>query len=450
MMLPRASFAQEGGTIYINPPLVTGLLEGDSFDLDIDISEAEDIYAWEFSLSYPKFLTVMAAVDVVEGDFLQAAAGPEGTYMAKSINAFEGTVSAAGTLKGDVEGASGDGTLATVRFSVLEPAGEYPLELYDTHVWMRIENELEEVEHDTADGTFLGPILDFLKVPGEDAYPTRMIKAGQTRKLKATVRNYGYTPVYARVRYTMTKEGGDPFTLYSGQHMYTTQPRSSEVYYVNEHIPWLMMWDQIGDAPWLDAEEDGNYISGTSDGQWMGIFGFEDITLGPSDVIESVTMEAYTQCDSSDVDYDFYDWGTKAWLDSWWGTADWGWHTSRWVDPVTSNIAPALLTEAGFNNFAVVLYYYDPGHASTFASLDALRLRVTFTGIEPAWVGGVRVMPGGDKSVEWATWDLYDFDVGMYVTTVTIEYRQGLPDPRFPQYWATAETIHTYTWYCYP
>jgi hypothetical protein len=446
------SFAQEGGTIYINPPLVTGYLNGDTFDLDIDISDAEDIYAWEFSLDYPEFLTVLAAVDVIEGDFLQAAAGPEGTYMAENINAFEGKVSAAGTLKGDVEGATGDGTLASVRFSVLEPSGEYPLDLFDTHLWMRIENELEEVEHDAVDATWRGPILDFAFIPGEEAYPTREIHAGQTRKLKCHVTNYGYAPVYARVRYTHTREGGDPFSVYSGQHAYTSSPRDPEVYYVNEHIPWVNQWPLTnGTAPWLD-EVDGDYIGGNAYCQFVGIFGFEDLDppLGPADIIANVIMEVYCRTASADdIDLDAYDWNTGGWIDSWYGGDVWGWCSGgRYYGPYTSDRSPALLTEAGFNNYQIVWHYYDP-YGLGPGYIDACRLRVTFTGSEPAWVRGTRIMPAQERTTEYATWDLYDFDAGMYVTTVTIEYKQETPDPRFPQYWATAETIYTYTWWCY-
>jgi hypothetical protein len=106
------------------------------------------------------------------------------------------------------------------------------------------------------------------------------------------------------------------------------------------------------------------------------------------------------------------------------------------------------LTPDGFNAFQVVIHYYSPaGTPIGDAEVDALRLKVEFIGIDPLSVSG-EVVPAGFPwlyRLSDALWDLYEFDVGTYTTTYTVEYRYGTPDPRFPQYWATTRSM-TFTW----
>jgi len=435
--VPNLGVAQTSATISVEPSLITGLLPGDSFGVDIYITDADAVHAWEVKLGYAPYMDIIVVTDIIEGDFLM---GGGMTTFAKYVDHFYGFAMFGATGDADHYGVWGEGILATVIFSILE-AGECDLDLYDTTLLNR---DKDELTHSIVDGYYLGPTADLRKLLGTARGRKAPYTAPASMDLKAQVVNDGYADIYARLKFSSVHESGKTITLYSGQHLWTTEPREPEYYYVNEFTLWRQQWDTIGDEPWLGAIEDGNYIEGHNHGEWIGIFGFEDITLNPGDIISSVTMEAYTQAESGDTDYDVYDWNTGSWIDSWWGGADWSWHTSRWVDPVTSNIVPALTTLAGFNGFQIVIFHY--GTFDSFSRLDALRLKVEFTGIEgdPTW----EHIPVGAPPVDLppAVWDIYDFDAGDWDTTVTCEYRYNYPDPRFLQVWQTAKTIETYSW----
>lgn len=436
---------QEITLIWIDPPLVTELLPGDSFEIAIWINNAYNVYAWEIQLSFAPRAEILSIVDVIEGDFLML--GGE-TFFVKYEDPFRGLLKVGNTLIGDVPGVDGDGILCFVRFLIVE-AGECALDLHDTVI---IDPQDILLSHEVEDGYYLGPTADLYNVPGSNStiVGKRRWKVGDTKKFKAIAVNTGYAPLYVRAKYTTVRDDGAVFTLYSGQHLYTTQPRETEYYYVNSFTPIWTDWNTTGSSPYLEAIEDGSYITGTEYCQLIGLFDFEDITLAPGDIIKSVTLEGYTRSDHIDIDMDVYvfiGWSYAGWAGSLWGGDTWSWHTVRWVTAVTSERIPALLTEDGFNDFRVVIHYWTPtGEPLGDAQIDALRLKVEFTGLagDPAYC---RVDPGETVKINPdAVWDLYSFDVASYVTTVTIEYKYFEPDPRFIQVWQTGPTVITYSW----
>ena len=435
--VPNLGVAQPYTTISVDPSLITGLLPGDSFGVDIYITDADAVHAWEVKLAYAPYMDVMVVTDIIEGDFLE---GGGDTTFVKYVDHFYGFAMFGAT--GDMYhyGVWGEGILATVVFSILE-AGECDLNLYDT---ILLDRDKEELSHSVVDGYYLGPTADLRKLLGTARGRKAPWTAPASMDMKAQVENTGYADIYARLKFSSVHESGKTVTLYSGQHLWTTEPRAPEYYYVNEFTPVWTAWDMIGDEPWIDEAEDGSYIEGWNHGEIIGIFGFEDITLNPGDIISQVTLEGYTQVDGGHIDIDIYVYPTMAWIDSLWGGADWAWHTTRWVDPVTSNIDPSLKTLAGFNDWTILVYCYAAAGEST--KLDALRLKVEFTGIEgdPTW----EHIPVGAPPTDLppVVWDIYDFDAGDWDTTVTCEYRYNYPDPRFLQVWQTAETMLTYSW----
>lgn len=440
-------------TIYVDPPLVTGLFSADSFELNIWITGGEAVYAWEFGMNYPGFAERISVVDVVEGPYLESAeVMPDGTYMAKYVNAFEGRVSATGTLLGDSYGAYGDGILATVRFTIIEPAGEFPLDLFYARIWTRFDSEIFEIPAEDitlVDGYFLGPTLNLYSNPGE-ARMDNVWSVGKPRRFKSIVVNTGYDDIWARAKYRSVSDTGRVVTLYSGQHMYTTQPRATEYFYVNEFTATRLSWIETGTSPYLDVADGTSYVTGETYCTTSGMYGFQDITMNPGDIIYRVTLEARTRSAHKDIDYDVYD-ASFNWYGSLWGTGAWTWRGIRWVTDTIDIINPAVKTQAGFNSFQLLLHYYSPdGSPMGPADLDAMRLKVEFIGLDPLYAGGVHIQPDTQRTLDWAVWDLWPFDVGTWTTTVTVEYRWGTPDRRFPQFWAKGPTVATFTWTVHP
>lgn len=434
-------------TVYCDPAAVSGVYEG-TFDINVFITGGEGVYAWEFRLDYPGYVQQITVVDVIAGDYL----GPD-QMLAKNIDYFNGEILVGSTMQGDVEGAYGDGLLATVRFAIIEPAGEFPIDMLSARVFLRIGTEIVEMapEDITKVGSyFYGPILTLHTFPGETGQHKGAYIPGKTRRFKSSVNNPSAVQMYARTMITTTKDTGETFTYYGGQHLYTTQPRAPEIYYADGFTADFTDWAMTGTGNYANAVGDGNQVTGNNYCELTGLFTFADISLNPGDIIYKVTLEGYTRSGNLDIDFDVYDQNFN-WIDSLWGTGSWNWQTTRWVSSETSSIVPSLLTQAGFNAFGVVIHYYSPsGDPIGPAELDALRLRVEFIGLDPLSVSGQAVPAGAlAMRLEDFIWDLWPFDVGTYTTTYVIQYRYGTPDPRFPQYWATMEPV-TFTWTVYP
>ena len=435
-------------TVYADPAMVTGVYGGQTFDVNIMITGGEAVYAWEFLLDYPPFAQQISVVDAIAGDYL----GPD-QILAKNVNAFDGEVLVGSTMQGDVEGAYGDGTLATVRFTVIEPAGEFPLDLVYARIFIRVGYEIVEMAPEditVVDSYFLGPIADLDHNPGETR-TDNVWRVGKSRRFKTIVENKDpIEALWFRAKYTSVQDTGRVVTMYNGQHLYTSVPRATEYYYVNEFTATRIRWAQIGTSPYLDKADGTSYVSGDTYCTTVGMFGFQDITLNPGDIIYRVTLEGRTRAAHGDIDYDVYD-AAFNWYGSLWGGGAWSWKTPRWTTDTIDIVNPAVKTQAGFNSFQVLLHYYTPaGNTLGPADLDALRLKVEYIGIDPINPKAVQIPPATIKTLDWAIWDLWPFDVGTYTTTITVEYRWGTPDPRFPQYWATAPTVNTFTWTAHP
>ncbi|MBS7620884.1 hypothetical protein KEJ32_02005 [Candidatus Bathyarchaeota archaeon] len=110
--------------VYINPKEITGAV-GQNFTVNVDISNVADLYGWEFKLGWNT--TVLDVVEVYEGAFLKNVGD---TFFTYKINSTAGYIIADCTLLGMVQGASGGGTLSTVRFYV-KCRGESILDLFD-------------------------------------------------------------------------------------------------------------------------------------------------------------------------------------------------------------------------------------------------------------------------------------------------------------------------------
>jgi hypothetical protein len=151
-------------TIYIDPVSTTGLLPGETFAVNIMITEAADLKSWQFKIAFSGLLEeVLEVTEVLEGDFLMTAGE---TYFTSNTDNSAGEVSAADALVGEVPGAYGDGWLATVGFKVIG-GGESPLHLFET---ILLDSTSAEISHTTTDGSYVGaaPYASF----GYHPYPS--------------------------------------------------------------------------------------------------------------------------------------------------------------------------------------------------------------------------------------------------------------------------------------
>ena len=110
---PEIALAQST-RLYIDPPSIIDptLTPGQSFTVDVKISDVEFLYAWQVNMSFDS--NVLTFVNVTEGDFLKDQ--PEGTFGAWRIE--ESWALFAWTTIGAYQGVSGNGTLATVEFNI--------------------------------------------------------------------------------------------------------------------------------------------------------------------------------------------------------------------------------------------------------------------------------------------------------------------------------------------
>ncbi|RLI40511.1 hypothetical protein DRO69_12795, partial [Candidatus Bathyarchaeota archaeon] len=139
------SLAISNTTIEVDPSTSTAEI-GETFSIDIKITDVIDLYGWEFKLKWNK--TILDPLNVIEGTFLKNNGD---TYFINKINKTLGYMLVDCTLLGNIPGVSGTGILATVEFSV-NGHGECSLDLYDTKLVSSLE---EAIVHMTNDGSFI-------------------------------------------------------------------------------------------------------------------------------------------------------------------------------------------------------------------------------------------------------------------------------------------------------
>ena len=136
--------------IYTYPE--TSIYEpGETFTIDVKISDAIDVFAWDFKLSWNA--SILNFTGVEEGGFLTGFEETPTYFVNKTYQDEEGLdyIGIACTLLGpDTPGVGGPGTLATVTFLV-ESRGETTLDLYDTQLR---DSRITPIEHTATDGLF--------------------------------------------------------------------------------------------------------------------------------------------------------------------------------------------------------------------------------------------------------------------------------------------------------
>jgi cohesin domain-containing protein/PEP-CTERM motif-containing protein len=99
-------------------PVTSIVAPGDSFFLDINISNVEDLFGFQFDLAFDP--AVLSAITIVEGSFLSSVG--ESFFIPGIIDNLAGTIAfTANSLLGPIVGASGSGTLARLNFTSTSP-----------------------------------------------------------------------------------------------------------------------------------------------------------------------------------------------------------------------------------------------------------------------------------------------------------------------------------------
>lgn len=119
-----AGSSASADTIQVDPSSTT-VTVGETFSLDVDVSNMSDLYAYQFDLTFTP--GVLSATNVSEGPFL--ASGGTTFFLPGTIDNVGGTITFnADTLIGAISGVSGSGTLAVFDFEALA-AGPSPVTL---------------------------------------------------------------------------------------------------------------------------------------------------------------------------------------------------------------------------------------------------------------------------------------------------------------------------------
>jgi hypothetical protein len=115
-------------TVSVSPSSLTVGIE-QNFAFDIAISDAIDLYAWEFTFFWNPDLLDLA--NVTEGPFLKGDGRP--TFFTYNISAYIGKIVVDCTLLGWIPGVSGTGVLSTLTFHS-KGYGECSLDLYNVQL----------------------------------------------------------------------------------------------------------------------------------------------------------------------------------------------------------------------------------------------------------------------------------------------------------------------------
>jgi len=105
-----------GGVISVQP-LTTLKSAGTNFSLDVNVSGAADLAAFQFDVGFDP--TVLRANSVAEGPLFPAVGAT--IFFPGLIDNSGGTISFVADLLLTIAGANGDGTLATISFTALSP-----------------------------------------------------------------------------------------------------------------------------------------------------------------------------------------------------------------------------------------------------------------------------------------------------------------------------------------
>jgi hypothetical protein len=284
ILVMTPGFAKGGARLQATPSEVYGGL-GDRFSIDIEARNVKDLYTFGFAVQFVPHAWTLVVSSVTEGPLL--GEGGYDTDFYYSIDTFGGYVYVTGTRLGPTTpGVSGTGIVATVGFAV-EGVGESPLDLVDTELF---DSTGALVGHTVKGSYYYGPRVDLLD-DNVDVDPGRKVNVNYFNEVRFTsaVHNPGTMPLYVMTQFSVWSED-TLVNVQNGQTYIGDLARATEYLYVNSYTPWLE-WDWTNPGASVIGEPDGNYAESIVNGAMSSEYGFEDLTLGPYDYIETVRLQ---------------------------------------------------------------------------------------------------------------------------------------------------------------
>jgi len=267
--------------VYIDPPIVPGLIIGETFAINVTVSDVTGLRGWEFTLYYNS--AVLNATSnyppypIIEGPFLKAGGS---TFFVVPIfddnyNATHGCIAAYCFLLGseaEAPSQSGSGTLATITFKALA-SGDSALDLEDT----KIRDGYDEggrpipIPHTTIDGSAYVRIHD---VAVTNTIPSKTVTNDTTVNINVTVENQGEGPetfdvtLYYDTNLIETKTLTNlPPGIHTIQYSWDTTPIPKGTYTINVEATTVLGETDTGD----NIHTDGTItetILGDVNGDW--------------------------------------------------------------------------------------------------------------------------------------------------------------------------------------
>ena len=182
--IPLQTAFSATANLFIDPSKTTVLL-GDTFSINVSVSDVADLKGWDIKLYYRSTLN---ATDMTEGSFLKS--GGSTFFLIQEFdspfNSTHNCVWAACTLLGNGSGVYGSGTLVTVTFNVTRD-GNSTLHLSDTDL---VNSYFVGISHTTTDGYVQYVYTHNMAVTSVSSKKTSLTLVD----VNATVHNLGIVP----------------------------------------------------------------------------------------------------------------------------------------------------------------------------------------------------------------------------------------------------------------
>jgi len=209
MIAVKPTLAQ-GTTLSLSPVMSTGNI-GDTFTVDVMITDVVDLYGYEFKVIVND-PSVVAVTSIDVGNFMPTPPG----YAVWKLDVGDGSYAWLAVTRplASASGVTGSGRLATIHFDVIGTGGTY-LVLTSTVLGDPFGNP---IAHTVSMGYFSNVVpttmlADIRKRrstnrPGE--YIFKFPAMGTTQTLMGEVENLGTVPINVRVRFEVFDEAGLP------------------------------------------------------------------------------------------------------------------------------------------------------------------------------------------------------------------------------------------------
>jgi len=237
---------------------------GESFDVDIVISDVTDLGGYEFMLNYSTSVLTTSAADVtIVTDWFS----PDGIRVwKKEVDDTLGYVRIIVTLPlGSLVGVDGSGTVVTVRFTV----DDYGISVLDLNGTSLGDPFAEPISHETADGYFSNITGLFADLVRRKAWPEHhhyVISKDEDeyQTLHGKAKNLGDQTVWVKLVFNVTKKAGSSSIIETEPLLITPEeivelsanfgPLTEE--YAGKYSVSATCWYSYSGAAWLQGEKE--------------------------------------------------------------------------------------------------------------------------------------------------------------------------------------------------